>query len=228
MESSLHRTLKQHYADEAQEFEIPFRNYRMDTRQGHIWVEVQTSSLGAIRKKIAHLLANDQEILVVKPVVHRKKIVRQQKPGGPAISRRWSPSRGTMLDFFSDFIYFTSLFPHPALQIEVPFVDIEEWRLPAKKTRRRRRAVYQLQNVELLEVHSSQRLQASSDLLELLEFDSLPETFDTSEFASALQIPRWFAQKIAYCLYHAGAIDRVSKRGNAHCYRLFESSLSLK
>ena len=48
----------------------------------------------------------------------------------------------------------------------------------------------------------------------------LPEPFDTALLADGLQIRRWEAQKVAYCLRKMGAIQCVGKRGNSLLYQL--------
>ncbi len=42
--------------------------------------------------------------------------------------KRLSPKRGTILDLFDDLVHFMRVFPHKRLTLEVPLVDIEEWR----------------------------------------------------------------------------------------------------
>jgi hypothetical protein len=44
--------------------------------------------------------------------------------------------------------------------------------------------------------------------------------FDTAQLANALNVQRWVAQRITYCLRHMGAANQVDKRGNAWLYEL--------
>ena len=43
----------------------------------------------------------------------------------------------TYTDLFDDLVHFTRVFPHRRLTLEVPLVDIEEWRYPGHGRRRR-------------------------------------------------------------------------------------------
>lgn len=222
METSLHRELKAHYAAGSGEVEVRFGDYRIDAvRRSGEWVEVQCASLAAIRDKIA-ALCRQGRLRVVKPIVARRRIIRQQSAEGPIISRRLSPKRGQLLDVFDELVFLRRLFPHPNLVLEVPLVNVEEWRLPPSSRNRRRRrypAKHFVKDVVLEQVASKQTLRTAADLRRLARVGDLPARFDTSEWAEQLACPRHVAQKIAYVLREIGAIEAVGKRGNAIVYR---------
>jgi hypothetical protein len=50
--------------------------------------------------------------------------------------------------------------------------------------------------------------------------DDLDQQFTTADIARLSEIPRWLAQKMAYCLRQTGAITIAGKRGNAVLYTL--------
>jgi hypothetical protein len=56
-----------------------------------------------------------------------------------------------------------------------------------------------------------------SDLWSLISWE-LPEPFQTLHLAHVLNRPRWFAQKVAYCLRESGASTAIGKMGNALVY----------
>ena len=56
-----------------------------------------------------------------------------------------------------------------------------------------------------------------SDLWSLISWE-LPEPFQTIHLARVLSRPRWFAQKVAYCLRESGASTVIGKAGNALVY----------
>ena len=136
METSLHRDLKTLYAGQNAQFEVPLGGYRIDVMSGSRLVEIQHGSLAAIRDKVKTLL-NDHYVVVVKPIVVQKLLVKRACKDGPVTGRRVSPKRGTLLDLFDELIHFTRVFPHKRLTLEVPLVDIEEWRYPGHGRRRR-------------------------------------------------------------------------------------------
>jgi len=136
METSLHRELKKLYAGHDARTEVALDKFRIDAIKGGVLIEIQHGSLAAIRDKVRRLL-DTHAVLVVKPIVARKLLVKQASPAGRVLSRRLSPKRGKLLDIFEDLVYFTRVFPHPKLTLEIVLVEVEEWRYPGHGRRRR-------------------------------------------------------------------------------------------
>jgi hypothetical protein len=217
METSLHRDLKTLYGGEDVQFEVPLGAHRIDVVSGGRLVEIQLASLAAIRDKVRSLL-QDHRVIVVKPIIVRKMLVKRVKESGPVASRRLSPKRGTILDLFDELVHFTGVFPHKRLTLDVPLIDIEEWRYPGHGRRRRwRRDDYQVEDQKLIAVHQTHQFQVADDVARLVNC-SLPRPFHTGQLAESLGVHRWMAQRIAYCLRQAGAVREVDKQGNARLY----------
>lgn len=218
METSLHRDLKQHYADGDARFEVPLGDYRIDVISESQLVEIQHGSLAAIRDKIRVLL-EDHDVTVVKPIVVRKTLVKQESKGGLVTGRRLSPKRGKLLDLFDEMVYFTRVFPHRRLTLDVVLVDVEEWRYPGHGRRRRwRKNDHQVEDQKLVAVHKVHRLKTAADLWRMIDC-SLPPIFHTGHLAESLSVDRWIAQRIAYCLRKIGTVRQVGKQGNARLYQ---------
>lgn len=221
METSLHQRLKRLYASDESQIEQNVGRYRIDVIRDDELIEIQHASLSSIRRKVTTLLKK-HHVRVVKPLVVRKQIVRCAGKGQPVVGRRQSPKRASLLDLFDELIYFTRVYPHPNLVVEVPLIIVEEWRYPAPPNRRGRRGRfrkdYMLEDQRLVEVESVHEFRTPGDLMRLLP-DDLSDPFDTGQLAAAMDVERWFAQKIAYCLRHMKALEVVGKRGNALLYR---------
>ena len=138
MESSLHKQLKTLYADDHAHLEHKLGQYRIDVACDGELIEIQHGSLAAIRDKIQELTAHHR-VLVVKPIIVRKQLIKLAAKHGGVVSRRLSPKKGDLLDLFDDLVYFTRVFPHQNLTLEAPLIDIEEWRYPGHGRRRFRR-----------------------------------------------------------------------------------------
>ncbi|MBX3413475.1 MAG: hypothetical protein KF708_12365 [Pirellulales bacterium] len=218
MEYSLHRQLKSLYAGDAQT-EVRLGSFRIDAVVDGELIEIQHGSLSAIRRKVAKLL-EEHQVRVVKPIVAAKLLLKSKRAGGRVTSTRWSPKRGTLVDLFHELVYFTRVFPHPRLTLEVPLVELEERRYPGHGRRWRRRAndhvVEDQRLVGILETH---QFQTAADLHRLLP-PQLPATFHTAHLAEGLGIQRWVAQRIAYCLRETGAAQEAGKQGNTRLYVL--------
>jgi hypothetical protein len=219
-ETSLHRDLKAIYAPDggSARREVRWGNYRIDVVTADELVEIQHGSLAAIRRKVARLLERHR-VRVVKPIVVEKRLIKRQRAGA-AISVRRSPKRGTILELFHELVYFVRVFPHPRLTLEVPLVEIEEWRCPGHGRRRRWRASdFEIEDQKLLAVREVHRFQTAGDLAALAP-QGLPSPFHSGDLADALAIDRWVAQRIAYCLLHTGAVEQAGKKGNSRLYQL--------
>ena len=131
METSLHRQLKQLYAGENAQVEVPLDGYRIDAidESGRL-VEIQLGSLAAVRDKITALVTQHQ-VLLVKPIVVRKTLVKRTSRNGSVVDARLSPKRGSSLDLFEELVHFTSVFPHRHLILETPLIEVEECCGPA-------------------------------------------------------------------------------------------------
>ena len=220
METSLHRQLKLRYAVDEQQTEVVMGSFRIDAiaDDGEL-IEIQHASLGALRDKTKKLLHRTSHSLrIVKPIIARKRIVTLTKPDGEVKRSRMSPKREEAIDVFMDLVHFVSVFPRKRLTLEVALIEAEETRVDRKRPTRRRKR-YKTVDQSLVDVVESVELRTARDLLDWIPVDSLPTPFDTAELGQAIERPRWFAQKVAYCLRMTGAIKNDGKRGNAQLYR---------
>jgi len=217
METTLHRQLKERYLTDGAAVEQRVGRYRIDVARPDVLIEIQLASLTAIRDKIAALV-KQHRVLLVKPIIARKHLVKLGRAGGRVVERRLSPKRGRLLDLFDELVHFTRVFPHRRLTLEVPLVEIEEWRYPGHGRRRwRRPGDHQVEDQRLVEVLEVHRFRAAKDLCQLLP-RRLPRPFHTGQLAERLGVERWLAQRVAYCLREMGAVKTVGKRGGAWLY----------
>lgn len=220
METSLHKQLKLHYAASEAETEVTVDGFRIDaiSASGEL-VEIQHASLGALRGKTKKLLQGTKHSLrIVKPIIARKRVITLTRRGGEPKRSRMSPKRGSVLDFFEDFVHFSTVFPLRRLTLEIVLIEAEETRVDRPKPTRRKK--YSPIDQQLIQVHESIELRTKADLVRQLPVEHLPMPFDTAELAAAMQRPRWFAQKVAYCLRVTGAAKLAGKRGNSQLYRV--------
>jgi hypothetical protein len=178
-------------------------------------IEIQTRSLGKLKRKLAALL-DRYEVQVVHPIATERVVVREDAQGS-VLGRRRSPKRGSLLDLFSELVGLGALVRHPRLSVLVLLVREEEVRVDDGRGSRRRR-FWSVRDRRLLDVLGSVALRTPSDYAALLP-PALPEPFDTAELADALGQPRFLARQMAYCLRQAGAIEEIGRRVNARVYR---------
>ncbi len=213
METTLHRQLKARFGPESGGCsEVAVGRYRVDAMgPDGVLVEVQSKGLGTLRTKLSGLLA-DHEVRVVKPVVIGRRVVRRARRDGPDLSARSSPKRGALIDVFDDLVGLASVFPHANLRIDVLAVEIDEVRISLE-----RRPGYAVADRRLREVVTTVSLREAGDLWALLPGD-WSERFTTRNLAERLGRPAGFAQRVAYCLRLAGAVDTLGKDDRRRVY----------
>ncbi len=216
METSLHQHLKLHYASDEDQTEVVVGKFRIDAIRNDELIEVQCASLSAIGTKVSALLKR-HKVRVVKPIVLRTRIAKKKTAKGAIVSRRLSPKRGEPLDLFEDLIYFTRVFPHHNLVLEVAFVHVEQIRVP-RRARRWRQKEYRVQDVGLEKIESTMELRTATDLFDLVGMTA-DKDFNTSDIARVTGRPRWFAQKIAYVLRNTAAVEAIGRDKAGIIYR---------
>jgi hypothetical protein len=215
MESTLHHELKVYYGGSTNDVEVQVDGFRIDAVVDGVLYEIQQASLGALRKKVQSLLTR-HSVVVVKPLACRKKLIRRAKKSGPVVSCRYSPLREGIYHLFVDFVYFVEVFPHKRLTLEVALTEQEEHRI-TRARRRRFGPDYRVEDRRLVQVVSTQSFRTVADLRSLIPA-TLDSSFTTEDLAREAKIPRWIAQKMAYCLRKTGAIECLGKKGRAMLY----------
>lgn len=216
MATSLHQQLKEYYVSDPACHEIDLDDYRIDAiaPDGQL-IEVQCASLSAIRNKIKELTKRHR-VTVVKPLAWKKKLLKKKRSNGKVVSARYSPVHESLPHIFLELVHFTNAFPHPNLQLDILLTEQEEIRIPAKRKTWRRK--HRVQDRRLANVERTISIRTAADLWKQLHI-SLAGEFTTAELAKAGDMPRWLAQKAAWCFRQMEFLEATGKRGNAIVYR---------
>jgi len=221
-EGPLHAALKDWYAEPGDRLEVPVAGRQIDLVRGELLIEIQTGSFRALRSKLRELVGH-HPIRLVYPIPVAKWIVRQS-PGGKVLGRRKSPLRGRVEHAFSELVSLPRLFLEENFSFEILLVQAEEVRR-FEAGRARRRKGWVIVERRLLSVVSSRRVEGPDGLLEFLPAN-LPRPFTTSDLASGLGIRRDLAQKMAYCLREARAIEALGRGRSGIRYRATQARSS--
>lgn len=216
MATSLHQQLKEHYVSDPASHEVDLDDYRIDAiaDDGRL-IEIQCASLLAIRDKIRRLTKKHQ-VTVVKPLAWKKKLLKKERRNGKVVSSRYSPAHQTLPYIFLELVHFTSAFPHPNLQLDILLTEQEEVRVPPKRRTWRRK--HSVQDRRLVSVHETVSVSTAEELWEHLGL-TLPSRFTTADLATAGDMPRWLAQKAAWCFRQMKLLKPAGKQGNSIVYR---------
>lgn len=226
-EGPLHQALKSHYLSQHAPvdglLEAPVGGFVADVLCGRRIFEIQTGSLGAMRRKLEQLLP-DYEVVVVLPVAVRSTIVKMSRDNDGTFSSRRSPKRGSLLNVLDELVSVPALINHPNFALDVVLIEQELIRTYSAAARRGRGGWRTVER-RLLTLKDTHRFSTAADLWALLE-RTLPNPFGTLELAEALGTTRAVAQKFAYCLRGADQISVVGKAGNALLYERSHGAVS--
>lgn len=219
MATSLHRQLREYYVSDATRHEVALEGYRIDAidEAGRL-IEIQCASLAAIRDKIRRLLKLQHPVTVVKPLAAVRRVTTINVADGSIQRSRRSPSKQTAAHIFLELVHF-GVFPSPNLQLDVLLTEQEELRLPptARSSWRKR---YHVHDRRLVSVQQRLILETPRDLWNLLQLPAdFPPVFSTAQLAEACAIPRWLAQKAAWCFRQMQFLEVAGKQGNSLLYR---------
>lgn len=216
-EGPLHSGLKAWYAQPGDRLEVPVAGRQVDIVRGDLLIEIQTRGFAALKKKLGALV-RDHSVRLVYPVAVEKWIVRVEGKGGRVLGRRKSPKRGRLEDTFAELVSLPRLVSSPNFSLEILLIQEEEVR-SHEAGRAWRRKGWVVVERRLMAVVESRLIRHVGDLQQLLP-PSLSAPFTTADLAEQLHVSRGLAQKMAYCLREAGAIQEVGREGNARLYRL--------
>lgn len=214
-ERSLHRALKERYAERGAVFEQPVEGFVADVMIGERIVEIHTGSFTGLRKKLTRLLPK-HPVTLVYPIAQDRYIVKLPTTPDAAGSRRKSPKHDSLFFVFSALTSIPRLLQHPNLTLEVVMTIEEVVRVPGA-TRRRRNGWVSVDR-RLLEVAETHRIEGMGDLFAHLD-ERLPPRFTTLHLAEAMRSSRRLGQQAAFCFREAGLVEVCAKAGNALVYR---------
>jgi len=215
-EKDLHHQIKQYLYKPGDQIEVPYKGFIIDIKRNDLLIEIQTKSLGALKKKLNQLL-DINRIRIVHPIIETKEIVVLSSDDS-VLRKRISPKRGDITDVFEELIYIPELFRHMNLELLLLMVSIQEIRKDDGKGSWRRHGISVI-NAKLKEVHEEHLLVDGIQLLKYLPDQIIHTEFTTKDLSSTMNIKMNRAQKICYCLSKMEIIEPFSKKGNLLVYR---------
>ncbi|MFW9823804.1 MAG: hypothetical protein ACFFE4_12750 [Candidatus Thorarchaeota archaeon] len=210
-ESSLHAALKMWYKESKDQLEVTIDNYVIDIVRDDLLIEIQTRNFSSIKKKLKNLIENHR-IQLIYPIIQDKWIINIDSHSHRVISDRLSPKHNSYVGIFEELISIPELILNPNFTIELPLIQIEEYRKNDGKGSRRRKgwSVYDRKLVKIIE---RKQFYTPLDFL-MLKPVSLKTPFTNAELAYSLVKPLKLAQKMTYCLRKMGILKVVGKQGN--------------
>lgn len=215
-EKALHASLKQWYARPGDRLEVAVSGFVIDIVRAELLIEIQTGSFASIKSKLTNLVQS-HPVRLIYPIIQEKWIVRPATDDCHRVVRRRSPKRGRLEDLFWELVSIPQLLTNSNFSLEVLMIKAEEARRYEGKRQWRRRG-WGIEERRLLEVVERRLFKDTADWRRLLP-EGL-ESFTATDLATAADTGAVLAQKMAYCLRHARAIEMIGRRGRANLYRV--------
>jgi hypothetical protein len=211
-ESSLHADLKLWYKKSEDQLEAPVENFIIDIARDNLLIEIQTKNFAAIKKKLEKLIAN-HKVLLIHPIVKDKWIINLKTQSNTVINKRLSPKHNSYLEIFEELVRIPELISNLNFTIELPLVQIEEYRKNDGNGSWRRNG-WSIYDRKLVKVLEKKTFNTPMDFL-MLKPTSLKTPFTNIELAYSLKKPLSLARKMSYCLRKMGLIKVVGKKGRS-------------
>jgi len=219
-EQPLHAALKEWYAGDEGQSEVPVDGYIVDVIKDGYFIEIQTGNFSAIKTKLYKMI-DEHSIKLVYPIADRKWLLKLPGQADGRPTRRKSPKKEMPAQIFMELVSFPELLMHDNFSLELAIIHEEEVRKYTGEKPWYRNGWVVVER-RLIEVVDTIAYQNGAELMNLLPVD-LPGTFTTADIAKCSDQPRWLAQKMAYCLRKMGVIESVGKKGRSKLYRRHDS-----
>ena len=221
-EGPLHAALKAVYVANGGEAEVSLDGFVADAVRGGIIYEIQTGSFSGLGRKLGTLIER-QPVVLVHPIAQTSIMFKQPRGPDEKVQRRKVPKRGELLHIVRELVYIPHLLAHPNFSVEVVLTEEHQIR-EFDERKRRGLGGWRIAERTLVNIVQTMRISAPDDLFDFLRGE-LAEPFNTRDLAKSLDSSVDIAQKMAYCLFKSGAVERCGKQGNAYLYRTVMNAL---
>lgn len=216
-EKTLHAVLKNYFEPDQNYHEIKVGKHYADIYNENGIIEIQTKQFNKLRNKLEVFL-KDYRVTVVYPIPYEKMLYWVDEETGEVSKGRKSPKRGSAYAIFPELYKIKSVLNHTNIRFCIALVNIEEYRFLNGWSKDRKKGSScndRIPTMLVEEIYID-----SKEAYRRFIPDSLPEQFDSREFAKAAKISISLAQVVLNILTEVNAVDRVGKRSRSILYEV--------
>lgn len=214
-EKTLHAVLKEYIESDHAFHEVKIGNHHADIcKDGHI-TEIQTRSLGNLRKKL-DIFLKDHTVEVIYPIPAEKYVFWMDPLSGEILSSHKSPKKGSFFDAGREIWALSSYLHHPHLKIRLLLIDMEEYRLKNGWSRDGKRGSERYDRIPTA-LRGELSLDDKASFLALFP-DSLTGDFTAKEFRKATKTGERTAPALLSVLVRMGIVEKSGEKGRAFLY----------
>lgn len=216
-EKTIHAVLKEYYAPNLDDHEIPIEGYVADIYVNDTIIEIQNGNFNKIRAKLERFLPL-YPVTVVYPMPYTKWLIWIDEETGQISKKHKSPKRGNPYEVFVELYKIKSYVKHKNFNLKITMLDLEEFRLLNGWSRDRKKGSVRYDRIPL-EIANELEFNCEKDYMQLVPFD-MPERFTVKDYAKAAKVSRSVAGTALNMLYYIGVVNRIGKIGNAILYKV--------
>jgi len=220
-ERSMHASLKQWIARPGDLCEQVVDDYVIDVIHNDLLIEIQTKNFSKIKTKLNHLL-KQHKVLLVHPIPKNKWIIKIDRDH-QQLSRRKSPKKGRVEEFFREAVYIPDLLMNSNLSVKILLVNMDEYWTNEKKGSWRRK-YWSIADQILKDVVNVMDIQRVDDYLKFFP-QNINQPFTNKDLSSELGISYSLAGKISYTLRKMGILKLAGKSGNSYLFMINKKAL---
>ncbi len=215
-EKTVHAVLKNFYEPDPAHQEVPVGNFVADILRDNEIIEIQTRNMDKMRRKLDCFLEL-YPVTIVYPIVHHKWLCWIDEESGEITNKRKSPKTGTPYDAFYELYKIKPYLNHPGLQLCIPLIDVEEYRLLNGWSKDRKKGSTRYDRIPKALV--DEYFIGSPPEYACMIPDSLPGEFSVKDYAKATKLAPRYAGNAIQVMKYIGIIKQTRTEGRAYIYK---------
>ena len=215
-EKTMHAVIKEYMEEDHRFHEVRVGPFYADICRGDEIVEIQTRSLGRLRKKLDAFLPS-YHVTVIYPIPAAKHLFWMDPQSGEILSGRRVSKKGSFYDAGRELWAISSYLGHPNLTVRLLLIDMEEYRLQNGYGKDKKRGSERYDRIPV--ALSDELVLDCPEDFEALFPMGLGEEFTVREFRKAVKGGPRTAPALLSVLVRMGIAEKTGACGRAFLYR---------
>lgn len=216
-EKTMHSVLKQYFEPNEEYQEVALDGYYADIFNESGVIEIQTSQLYKLRKKLSVFL-KQHPVTIVYPCVSNKWILWVNPDTKEVCDKRKSPKHDTMYDALCELYKIKMFLKNPNIKIKFVLLDVNEYKMLDgwNDTKKKGASKYDKIPIGIRNIVS---IEQQEDYAQFIPCN-MKEPFTSKDYAKAVHVSSKTAGAALHILHYMGIVKRTGKKGNAYLYEL--------